>query len=157
MSASPQSVRIDLAKVMPVIERSSRLDISDDAVDAVPDMDTERFLRGLAVIIRQQTERVLAMTPVTGQYIDPGDTLVNALEKIYRVVDSKLLRWRKVRPASRSTRAAFDRYIKTVADCAEAARDLRAAIISYDLAAEPAATETFGSAEALIRSLRAQS
>lgn len=101
-----------------------------------------------------------------GVLFDPDDVAISSIETGYRGLEEHLpvITVKKaaaetdgsLRPEQCDALCAcFDEYVEAVARLIEAAKDLRAAIISHDLAAEPRPDESFDSPDQLILSLRA--
>ena len=101
-------------------------------------------------------------------YIDPDDAAINKIETGYRAIEEQLPGLLVKKSAidqdgrldgeqCELLHIAYERCIAALAGLVEASKDLRAAVITYDLSAEPAPSETFDSPEELVSSLRATS
>jgi hypothetical protein len=113
------------------------------------------------------TRRISAQRLVVGQFLDPGDIAINGLESGYKGLEESLPKLVSARdslteadPAmaghSELLHTAFDRNISAVARLVECLKDVRAAIITHDLAAESAPRKSFKSVEDLIKNLRSR-
>ena len=167
-AATSVRLREKLAALAPSLEGSSLyvLRTIDRAVDAM--QAAERYIQAFAGILQLQAKEIRDAPVVVGECIDPGDALVDKLEISYQLFEDtlpKLLliksRIEKDRTVAEDQRElvilGYDRTLEAMAAYVEAAKDLRAAVISHDLAAEPAPLETFDSPDALLRSLHVTS
>jgi hypothetical protein len=125
----------------------------------------------LAVAVTETAERMtrdIQAAPVApGSYVDPEDVAINAIETGYRGIEERLPKLLAKKSAidvdqdlnddqREFLHTAYDRCIGTLAGLVEAAKNLRAAVISHDLAAEPRPSQYFDSPKELIASLQSK-
>jgi hypothetical protein len=124
----------------------------------------ERLAAAVAEVAEKMTIDIQKSDIVLGSYVDPEDIAINGIEAGYRALEERLpsmLTWQSSidRDASLNPdqcdllHTAYDRCIGTIARLIEATKNLRAAVISHDLAAEPRPTQYFDSPKDLISSL----
>jgi len=147
----------------PTVEGSSLylLRAIDETVDSLQEI--ERFASAIIAEAHRFTVEIREAPVVAGHFLDPDDRAINRLEAGYGAIEERLpgmlLRKSAFVERLESDRSelltiAFDRCIKTMATLVEAVKDLRAAVISRDLAAELAApSESFESPSAPIDAL----
>ncbi len=127
----------------------------------------EQLAQALAAVTGQLSREIRTAEVVTGAYLDPDDAAINKIEAGYRAIEEYLPRLLlKKSSVDQDGRleadqcdllhTAYDRCISSLAALIESCKDLRAAVITYDLAAEPTPSESFDSAESLIESLHAR-
>ena len=125
-----------------------------------------RAARSTAENAQKLTARVRAAKVVTGKLFDPDDAAISSIETGYRGLEEHLPVITVKKGAAEADKdlrpeqcdalvCGFDEYVDAVARLIESAKDLRAAIISHDLAAEPRPTDSFESPGQLILALRA--
>lgn len=118
----------------------------DDTVDTL--LARGKAFRGLAGLAGMLAENVASLTAVPNDFIDPDDGVVRELKAAYDLVEGaipKLLRGKAGIDADTRLQAnhcdllhsAYDEAIGAAGAMVEAMKDLRAAIIRHDLAAEP--------------------
>jgi len=123
-----------------------------------------RLAESVAVAARELTARLRDVVPAKGTYIDPDDVMVSRIEEGYRVLEEHLPVITVKKAAIEADRqlkpeqcdalhCGFDEYVSAIAELIEAAKDLRAAVISHDLAAEPRGQSHYDSARELIEAL----
>jgi hypothetical protein len=162
------ALRDKLTALAPSMEGSSLylLRAIDETIDSL--QAEERFAEAMAGAARRLEGEIRAAAVVTGCYLDSDDAAINQIEAGYRALE-EYLPGLLVKKAAIDEDAqldgdqcellhtAYDRCTAALAALVEASKDLRAAVIGHDLAAEPPPAEVFDSSEALIASLRASS
>lgn len=124
-----------------------------------------RLLCGLGDLGASFVSALNAVPVRTGEYIDANDTLIAGLDSVADGFESALpILTLKKGAIDKDDRlhdshcdmlhSAYDDMLNAVARLSEIAKDLRAAIIRHDLAAEPRDGDSHGSGESLIASLR---
>jgi hypothetical protein len=124
----------------------------------------ERLATALASHARLLANLIGQKEPVVGRMLDPDDSAINNLESAYRVLEEGLPGM-LVRKSSIDDdkqlddghcdllHTAYDRCISAFAELIESSKDLRAAIITHDLAAEKGAQQSFESLDEVISDL----
>ena len=123
------------------------------------------MIQPLAVTSIDMMTQLREMPVVAGSYVDPDDQIVNSLARSASTLEAHLARALHKRSfIDRDKRLsadhcsllhqAYEAAIAATADAIEAIKDLRATVISRDLAAEPRDVESFETCEALLHSLR---
>lgn len=165
---SIEATRDSLVRFLGMVEGTS-LYVLRAIDETVTTLETEQKLMdavgeaALAVIAD-----IRADTPKVGLFFDPEDVVINGLEKSYQLLESSLPRIVKKKAAidhdsrlqadrCEELHAAYDSNIESIATLIEAVKDLRAAIIAHDLAAEGLPGEKFDSVPELVRALRKSS
>jgi hypothetical protein len=126
----------------------------------------ERLAEATALIASMLAKNLASETPVVGHLLDPDDKVINGIESAYRALEDGLPRMLLCKESidkdadlngehCELLHTAYDRNIAALANLIESAKNLRAAIISHDLAAEPRGQQSFESAGMLIHDLRA--
>jgi hypothetical protein len=134
----------------------------DETVDS---LQTEEKL-AIATVenAEKMTREVQAASITPGVYIDPEDTAINGIESAYRALEEHLPKMIAKKASIDNDRdlntdqsellhIAYERCIETLAMLIEAMKNLRAAVISHDLAAEGRPTQYFDSPKELVDSL----
>lgn len=162
------ALRERLAALAPSVKGSSLYAIRSLSVTLDGLQAMERFFESFAAVLFRIAQETRAVAVAPEDYLDATCVLVDTLEESYRMLDEKPPSVEEMnalieqdgqysREQKELLRLAWDRGINSMLMLSEACKDLRAAVISHDLAAEPPPSETFDSAEALIRSLHAHS
>lgn len=126
----------------------------------------ERLAEAITASATRLARRIRSTEVVVGEYLDPDDEAINGIEQGYHVLEEHLPGLLLKKAAidadaaldaehKEALHVAYDRCIAAFAALIEACKDLRGAVISHDLDAEPRPSEAFDSAEALIASLHA--
>jgi hypothetical protein len=161
-------LRDKLAAFGPSVEGSSlyllrAIDITVESLTGV-----EKLADALVISARALIEEIRSAPVVIERFLDPDDLVINGLESGYKILEERL-------PALLTNKASIDTNAKlndgqrellhsayatvvdSVATLIEACKDLRAAIISHDLASEKAPTQFYESPGELIDSLHSTS
>jgi hypothetical protein len=104
--------------------------------------------------------------PTVGVLLDPDDKAINGLEAAYRPLEEILPKMQLKKAAidddgnlndghCELLHAAYDRCMSALAAMIESAKNLRAAITTHDLAAEPRSQQSFENLKIVINDLRA--
>ena len=160
-----EMLREDLVAFAPYAETTSLYLICaiERTVDSLH--SKEDIAHAVAAKAVELTERIKGASVLPGQYLDPEDEAIDFFETGYKALEERLpaLLTRKSAIDHDSKlgedhcemlRNSYDRAIDAVASLIEALKDVRAAIITHDLAAEPKPSEQYESAADLIQSLR---
>lgn len=126
----------------------------------------ERLAEATARSAREFAARVSECEVVPGHFIDPDDTGIRQIESGYRAVEEHLPSLlvkkgsidadaRLDSTAKELLHVAYDRMIDALAELIEASKDLRAAVIRHDLAAEVRDGEPHQTVNDLLVALRA--
>jgi hypothetical protein len=137
----------------------------DETVDSL--QANEKLAIAVTELAERMTHDIQAARVEPGSYVDPEDTAINAIETGYRGLEEllpKLLAQKSSIDRDENLtddqcellHTAFDRCIRTFARLIEASKDLRAAVITHDLAAEPRPPQYFDSPKELISSLQSK-
>lgn len=158
-------LRERLTQLAPVVEGSSYylLRTLERAADSLHEV--QKLAEALTTSATSLAENIRAEEVVVARYLDPDDEAIDSIEDGYRALEDRLPQLllgkssmdadtRLAGEHSEFLHVAYDRCIAALAALIEASKDLRAAVISHDLAAEPRPSEAFDSADALIESLR---
>jgi hypothetical protein len=164
-TATRDALRERLMDLAPAMERSSLylLRWIDGTVDSLQVM--EQLGNANAAAINQVIRDMQAAPIILGVFLDPDDRVINKFEEMSRATEDQVTKLLMRKPSIEASEelddtrrelliTAVDRCTGALAALIEANKDLRAAIIGRDLAAELAPSETFDSPEALIDSLR---
>lgn len=123
----------------------------------------------LARAVSENANLLIAMIrekkPVVGRLLDPEDKVINELETAYRGLEEHLPKMllkkgcidgdtQLDQDQCELLHTAYDRHIEAFAQLIESAKNLRAAIITHDLAAEPRSQQSFESLDGVISELR---
>jgi hypothetical protein len=161
-------LRKELIALAPSVESSS-LYLLHAIADTVDSLQKHEQLAGsISAVVRSLANRISRCEVVQECYIDPEDECINKIEASYRMVENELQNLLPKKAAINKDmrldleqqdllHTAYDRCIAAFDELVEAAKTLRAATITHDLAAEPPPSETFDSPAALIHSLHAYS
>lgn len=125
----------------------------------------ERLARQTSEHAELLTKIIAAHKPSVGKLLDPQDQAINAIESAYTMLEDALPKMLLKKQAIDQDdnlndghcdllHASYDRCIDAFARFIESSKDLRAAVISHDLAAEPRGQLTFESVEDVIGDLR---
>jgi hypothetical protein len=157
-------LREDLVAFAPYAETSSLYLIR--AIERTLDSlhSEEEIAHAVAAKAVELTKRIKGAPVFSGHYLDPNDESIDFFETGYKALEERLPALLTKKSAidhdrqlgedhCETLRNSYDRAIDAVASLIEALKDLRAAIITYDLAAEPKPSEQYDSAGALIQSL----
>jgi hypothetical protein len=139
------------------------IDQTVDALDAV-----EKLARAVSTIANDLAKRISGRTVKKGRFVDPDDIGINALESGYKTLEAylptALTKKRAIDGNSHLNgdqcellHVAYDRNIEAIAQLIESVKELRAAVIRHDLAAELAPSEGFNTVEDLVNSLHSPS
>jgi hypothetical protein len=139
------------------------IDQTVDALDAV-----EKLARAVSTVANDLAKRISGRTVKKERFIDPDDVGINALESGYRALEAylptALTKKRAIDGDSHLNsdhcellHVAYDRNIQAIAQLIESLKELRAAVISHDLAAELAPSEGFNTVGGLVNSLHSPS
>lgn len=153
------------AKLASAAERTSLyvLRAIDETVESLSKL--RRRLTPVTSSARDQEAKVRALKVHPEKYLDPEDQTIMSLERTYEALESSLAKYVLKRscidkdPELTSDHRAllhssYEDALDAIAQLIEALKDLRAAIIAHDLAAEPRARQTFEDCTSLIESLR---
>lgn len=152
IARSTETVSLDLLKVI------------DGTVDAMT--GTTKIVDGLVSLVAGVSNEVNGMTAVEGEYLDAGDFVIETMARTAsELKDFLTVLVRKRAAIDRDPRLhdhhcealhdAYEGTINAVAELIEALESARAAIISYDLKAEPrGGPEVFDTVNDLIANLR---
>lgn len=147
-------------------EGTADLFLLRDIEQTVESLTNQRnMLEPLAALSRDMLTQLRDLPVLTGYYVDPEDEVVNSLARSASALESHLSRALHKRSfIDRDNRLnanhcdllhlAYEGAITAIADAIESIKDLRAVVISRDLAAESRDIEAFESCDALIASLR---
>lgn len=162
------ALRDKLTALAPSVEGSSLylLRAIEETVDSL--QADERLAEAVSVAARRLANLIRNASIQAGCYLDPEDESINKIEAGYRALEDELPRLLLKKAAiDEDARLdgeqcelldmAYERSIAALAELVEASKDLRAATISHDLAAEPPPSETFDSPAELTASIRAAS
>ena len=129
----------------------------------------ENLMRASSDIARGLCKRVANLKTRANIFLDPDDTTLNALESGYKTLEAMLPGVLQKKSAvdargelndgqAELLNDAFNGWVNAVATYIEVLKDLRARVITHDLAAERASpTEEFGSVQELVSSLNTPS
>lgn len=162
---SIEARRESLARFLGAVEGTSLyvLRVIEQTVAALA---TERKLMdALAEAASALTAGIRSDKPVVGSLFDPDDAVISGFEKAYRLLEANLPRIVRKKAAidgdtqlqehhCEELHAAYDTNIEAIANLIEAMKDLRAAVIAHDLAAEGEPSERFDDVSSLVASLR---
>jgi len=136
----------------------------NETVDSLQSL--EKLANATSEAGEQLRKAITGRAVVEGSYLDADDTAINLFEAGIRALEEHLptLLLRKGSIDGDSSldasqadllHTSYDRCIDSVACLIESMKNLRAAVITHDLAAEPRPVQIFDSTEDLINSLRA--
>lgn len=136
----------------------------EDTVDGL--QAEERLAEATAATARRLTERVAECAVIEGEFLDPADEALRTIECAYKAVEEHLPGFMVAKNSIDSDpeldaqnkellHACYDRMISALAELVESSKDLCAAVIRHDLAAEPRNGKAFKSVDELVESLRA--
>jgi hypothetical protein len=128
----------------------------------------ENLARAIIENAKLLIARIKEKAPRSGFYLDPEDKVINDLESAYRGLEQELpKKLLKKESIDRDDaldgdqcdllHTAYNRNISAFAELIESTKDLRAAVITHDLAAEPQPGETYPTVDELISSVRSSS
>lgn len=139
----------------------------DGTVEAM--VGVAQIMAGMAKVVGSAGDEIKSLSVIEGQYIDPDDIAIDAMERSERQLDSFLRRLVLKRSAidkdgqlkdhhCEALHDAYDAAMTEVAELIELLADCRSAIIAYDLKAEPRSdSESYDTVDALIAGLRTAS
>jgi hypothetical protein len=125
----------------------------------------ERLANAIADNASLLAKVISAREPIVGKLLDPDDKAINGIESAYRGLEEILPKMQLKKAAidedsslddghSELLHMAYERCMSAVAWMIEAAKNLRAAVITHDLAAEPRSQQRFEDLEVVISDLR---
>lgn len=128
----------------------------------------ERLASAVAAHASLLARLIAERKPVVGRMLDPDDKVINGIEAGYRALEEGLPKMLLKKASIDEDRAlneghcdllhtAYDRCISALAELIESSKNLRAAVITHDLAAEPGTQTSFETLGALISDLRSSS
>jgi len=131
-----------------------------DSLEAV-----ERLARATSEHAKLLASNLRQKEVVIGQMLDPDDTAINAIEAGYRALEPNLPKMLLKKESidhddqldehhCELLHAAYDRNISALADLIESTKNLRAAVIAHDLAAEKRSQQSFETVGELVGDLR---
>lgn len=136
----------------------------DQTVDALnADAKAASGLMAAAAVLSKELKGKKAET---GKYLDPEDAIILKIKSSYEAIETLLPKMLVMKKSidddnrlnenhCELLHSAYDETIDALAAMVEAVKDLRATIISHDLAAEPRECETFEEVPSLLTALRA--
>lgn len=164
-SASFDALTARGAKVASAAERTSLyvLRAIDETVASLTKL--RRRLAPVIASARDHEAKVRAAKVHPEKYLDPEDLTIMSLERAYESLESGLAKFVLKRSCIDKDpeltcdqrdllHSSYEDALQAIAQLIEALKDLRAAIIAHDLAAEPSARQTFQDCSSLIESLR---
>lgn len=148
MSAeSSTAIRERLTQLAPVVEGSSLYLLHTFERKLTVLQELEELADALAASMSSLAENIRAEKVVTGRYLDPEDEAIDDIEHGYRALEDRLPQLLLGKSSTAETgpdggqtellEVAYDRCTAALAAFIEASKDLRASVISHDLAAEP--------------------
>lgn len=125
----------------------------------------ENFAVSVAGVAEKMTRDIQNSEVVPCSYVDPDDSAINGLEAAYRALEERLPKMLAQKSSIDADsnlsheqcellHTAYERCIERLAGLIESMKNLRAAVIAHDLAAEPRPSQYFDSPKELVDSLQ---
>lgn len=125
----------------------------------------QRLINALAESSLALTSQIRAEPPILGVLFDADDRMISSLENAAHMLETNLPQVITKKAAIDRDNAllphhceelhgAYDSYIDSIAGLIEAVKDLKGAVISHDLAAEKAPSESYESVPELLDALK---